>query len=278
MTDYIHRNGIVKGVAMFTLKDSDPPWAKAHAESYALAIDPARRRHRLCRVLAVVLFLFLLVWANRAHAAQPAIWFPDSPTFHHYNWTNTPCTGCVPLAARAAWRRMAELAGVPHVRFRRAPDESLGPAYSIAPDIVAVSPAALALETCQLTFLVGHEIVHIAQRHFDEDAIALSVLAGKPAQWTAHGEDALQLIDGDFGLALRASHLWQAQEQEADWLGALLAASCGCDIEAGALAWFRHDGASGGGIAAAHADSAERIRQLQPFAELARRLMAQADR
>lgn len=227
-------------------------------------------------MLAAALFLLLLVWAQHAHAAQPAVWFPDSPTVHHYDWAGTPCTGCTPISPRAAWRRMADLAGIPHVRFRRAPDESLGPAYSIAPDIVAVSPAALALAPCQLNFLVGHELVHIAQRHFDEDAAALSVMAGKSAQWTSRGEDAMQLVDGDFGLALRAAHLWQAQEEEADWLGALLAAACGCDIETGALAWFRQDGASGGGIAAAHADNAERIRQLQPFAELARRLVVQA--
>ncbi|MEW6120457.1 MAG: M48 family metalloprotease [Pseudomonadota bacterium] len=222
------------------------------------------------------MFPLLLFWANRAHAAQPAIWFPDAPIIPHYDWSGTPCPGCETLPERAAWRRMAELAGVPDVRFRRAPDESLGPAYSVAPDIVVLSPAALKLETCQLAFLVGHEIVHIAQRHFDEDAIALSVLSGKPAHWTARGEDAMQLADGDFSLALRAAHLWQAQEQEADWLGSLLAAACGCDIEAGALAWFRHDEASGGGLAAAHAASHERIGQLAPFVEMARRLAARS--
>lgn len=240
-----------------------------------LTIDPVRRGHRLCKVLAAVLFLVLLVWTNRAHAA-PAVWFPDAPIFTRYDWSDTPCPGCTPLAARAEWRRMAEFAGVPDVRFRLAPDESLGPAYSVAPDSVVLSPAALELEACQLAFLVGHEIVHIAQRHFDEDAIALSVLSGKPAHWTARGEDAMQLTDGDFGLALRASHLWQAQEQEADWLGSLLAAACGCDIEAGALAWFRHDGASGGGLAAAHAASHERTSQLTPFIEMARRLAARS--
>lgn len=227
-------------------------------------------------MLAAVMFLLLLVWANRAHTAQPAIWFPDAPIIKHYDWSDTPCPGCEALAARTDWRRMAELAGVPGVRFRRAPNEGLGPAYSVAPDIVVLSPAALELEACQLAFLVGHEIVHIAQRHFDEDAIALSVLSGKPTHWTARGEDAMQLTDGDFGLALRAAHLWQAQEQEADWLGSLLAAACGCDIEAGALAWFRHDGASGGGLAAAHAASHERTQQLAPFMEMARRLSARS--
>ncbi len=239
---------------------------------HALAIDPLR--HRLCRMLAAALFPCLLAGANRAHAAEPATWFPDAPTFLRYDWSDTPCPGCAPLSARAEWRRMAGLAGVPGVRFRIASNESLGPAYAVAPDIVVLSPAALRLEACQLAFLVGHEIVHIAQRHFDEDAIALSVMSGKPARWTARGEDAMQLTDGNFGLALHAAHLWQAQEAEADWLGSLLAAACGCDIEAGALAWFRLDGASGGGLAAAHAESDTRMRQLVPYIEMARRLAA----
>lgn len=146
----------------------------------ALNHDPKRPGPRFCRAWIAILFLVLLVWANHAHAA-PAAWFPDAPKFTRYDWSNTPCPGCTPLAARDAWQRMTELAGVPGIRFRLAPDESLGPAYSVAPNSVVLSPAALKLESCQLAFLVGHEIVHIAQRHFDEDAIALSVLSGKPA-------------------------------------------------------------------------------------------------
>lgn len=217
----------------------------------------------------------LLACAGAVQAAQPApaAWFPDAPTFRAYAWSDPPCAGCTELAPRPEWARMAALAGLPAVRFRSAPDESGGQAYSVAPDVVVLSPSALELEACQLAFLVGHEIVHIARRHFDEDAIALSVFSGKSAHWTHRGEDALQLADGDFGLALRVSHLWQQQEQEADWLGALLAAqACGCSIKAGALAYFGKDGESGGGIAAAHAPSAERMRQLLPFAESARRL------
>ncbi|NTV87998.1 MAG: hypothetical protein HGA21_14810, partial [Burkholderiaceae bacterium] len=82
------------------------------------------------------------------------------------------------------------------------------------------------------------------------------------------------LADGNFSLALRVSHLWQQQEQEADWLGTLLAAQAsGCSIERDALAYFRQNGESGGGgIAAAHPPSSERIAQLLPFAESAQRL------
>ena len=261
MADYIHRQVIVKGVAMIVR---------------ALMIDSTHRAGSMRWLAAAMLCLPMLLGAARAGAAQPAPWFPDAPTFTHYDWSGTPCTGCEALAAQPDWRRMAGLAGVPGIRFRLAPDEAQGPAYSVAPDIVVLSRAALTLQPCQLAFLVGHEIVHIAQRHFDEDAIALSVLAGKPAHWTARGEAALQLTDGDFGLALRAAHLWQAQEAEADWLGSLLAAACGCDIEAGALAWFRQDEASGGGLAAAHASRHERTQQIEAYADMARRLSARA--
>lgn len=243
---------------------------------YALASDSAwlgiRRR----------VFPLLLACAGLSGhdaASAPTVWFPDSPTLRYYAWTYQPCAGCDVLTPRPAWVRMAALAGLPEVRFLGAPDESSGPAYSAAPDVVVLSPAALKLETCQLAFLIGHEIVHIAQRHFDEDAIALSVLSGRPAHWTERGEDAMQLAEGNLGLALRVSHLWRQQEHEADWVGALLAAQvCGCSIEDGALAYFRRDDESGGGIAAAHAPSAERMRQLLPFSESAQRLMQRATR
>ena len=238
---------------------------------FNLAIDPARR------VIRSGVFLSLLVCAGLATQvaeSAPADWFPDPPSIRHYAWTYQLCPGCEALAPQPAWYRMATLAGLPKVRFLAAPDEINGPAYSAAPNIVVLTPAALKLEGCQLAFVIGHEIVHIAQRHFDEDAIALSVFSGKPGNWTEQGEDAMQLADGDFGLALRVSHLWQAQEQEADWLGALLAAQAsGCSIESSALAYLRQENEAGGGIAAAHAPSAERIRQLLPFTESARRLV-----
>ena len=240
---------------------------------FTLTIDPAGPGIRL------TMFLILLACTACIQAAQPApaAWFPDSPTFRHYVWADQPCPGCKPLSPSPAWTRMAVLAGLKEVQFKAAPDENRGQAYSAAPNIVVLSPSALKLKACQLAFLIGHEITHIAQRHFDEDAIALSVFSGKPAHWTNHGEDAMQLADGDFGLILRVSHLWEDQEHEADWLGALLAAqACGCSIEASALAYFRNDSESGGGIAAAHAASSERMQQLLPFAESAQRLAERA--
>lgn len=240
---------------------------------FTLAVDPAWPGIRQS------LFLILFVCADCIHAAPPvpAVWFPDSPTFRHYDWADQPCPGCKALSPSPTWTRMAALAGLKEVQFRVAPDESGGQAYSVAPNVVVLSPSALKLKTCQLVFLVGHEITHIARRHFDEDAIALSVLSGKPAHWTDKGEDAMQLADGDFGLLLRVSHLWEDQEHEADWLGALLAAHAGgCSIEASALAYFRHDNESGGGMAAAHAPSMERMRQLLPFTESAQRLTERA--
>jgi len=223
--------------------------------------------------------LSLLLCASflNAQAAQPAtaVWFPDAPTFRHYAWTDPPCPGCSDLDPQPAWIRMAQLAGLSEVHFKRAPDDSEGDAYSLAPNVIVLSPSAQKLPSCQLAFVIGHEIVHIAQRHFDEDAIALSVYSGKPPYWTHDGDDAMQLTDGDFGLALKLSPLWKQQEREADWLGSLLAAQvCGCSLEKGALAYFHPGDGDGGGIAAAHPPDAERIRQLMPFTESARRLMA----
>lgn len=222
------------------------------------------------------LFVTLLASAglsiDEAKAAQ-ASWFPDTPSIRSYTWSYQTCSGCREIVPNPAWERMATLAGLQRVRFMLAPDELAGEAYSAAPDVVVLSPATLRLESCQLAFVVGHEIVHIAQRHFDEDAVALSVYSGKPANWTDSGADAMQLVDGNFGLAMRVSHLWQDQETEADWVGALLAAQAsGCNIESGAMAYLRRDIDSGGGLAASHAPGMERMRQLLPFAEAAQRL------
>lgn len=241
---------------------------------FTLAIHPTWSgvRYGLC--------LILLFRTSFLHAAQPvpAPWFPDAPTFRHYIWNEQPCPGCTALSPQPAWTRMASRAGLSQVNFKRAPDESEGHAYSVAPDLVVLSPSALKLPRCQLAFVIGHEIAHIAQRHFDEDAIALSVYSGKPATWTRQGEGALQLADGNFGLVLKLSPLWQKQEQEADWLGALLAAQVyGCNLEESALAYFRQDDdESDSDMAATHPSDAQRIQQLLPFAESARRLTARA--
>jgi Zn-dependent protease with chaperone function len=136
----------------------------------------------------------LLVCAGlSSHKAEsaPAAWFPDAPTIRHYAWLYQPCAGCVTLAPRPEWARMVALAGLRNVRFFLSPDENNGPAYSSAPNVVLLSPSALKLEACQLAFVIGHEIVHIAQRHYDEDAIALSVLSRLPVNWTEQGENAM---------------------------------------------------------------------------------------
>jgi Zn-dependent protease with chaperone function len=243
---------------------------------FNLVLDPIGPEIRQGVLLPLLVCAGLM--SQEAESA-PAVWFPDPPAIRHYAWTYQPCPGCEALVPRPEWTRMAALAGLPKVRFIGASDESNGPAYSAAPNVVVLTPSALKLEACQLVFIIGHEIVHIAQRHFDEDAIALSVYSGMPRDWTDQGEDAMQLVDGDFGLALRVSHLWQDQEDEADWMGALLAAqACGCSIESSALAYLRQESDAGGGMAAAHAPSADRIRKLLSFAESARRLIDLAHR
>jgi Zn-dependent protease with chaperone function len=168
---------------------------------------------------------------------------------------------------------MATLAGLDEVRFLLTPDESKGPAWSYAPNVVVLAPSALTLPDCQLAFVVGHELVHIAQRHFDEDAHNLLVLSGKPANWTRTGETALGLLDGNLSLALRLSAIWHQQEHEADWMGALLAAqACKCSLEKSALSYLGEGGPYGGGLASAHATESERIDSLRPFVDSARKL------
>lgn len=218
-------------------------------------------------------------WHSLEALPASAAWFPDPPTVRHYAWHYDLCEACEALAPRPEWMHMAALAGIPKLRVLLSLDESNGPAYSAAPNVLVLTPAALKMDACQLAFVIGHEIVHIAQRHFDEDATAMLVYSGMPSNWTDKGEEALQLADGDFGLALRVSHLWQDQEREADWIGALLAAqSCGCDIESSALAYLRHEREAGGGLAAAHPASMERVRRLLPFAESAKRLAERSPR
>lgn len=223
----------------------------------------------------------LALWAGMAAggaalASGPdrAEWFPDASTFARFTWSDERCVACTPLAPHPAWQAMAQLAGLEQVRFLRTDGEANGPAWSYAPGTVVLSASALRLPRCQLDFLVGHELVHIAQRHFDEDAHDVSVLSGKLATWTTAGEDAMALLDGDFPLALRMSSIWHEQEREADWVGALLAAQAGgCGLEESALAYLSADSESGGGVISAHDDNAQRMRFLMNFVESAKRLV-----
>ncbi|MEJ2590410.1 MAG: hypothetical protein P8178_03230 [Candidatus Thiodiazotropha sp.] len=220
----------------------------------------------------------MAVPAMSAMGATKAGWFPDPPSTPHFIWSYKPCDGCRDLQPGSAWLKMSDRAGLRDIHFLLAPDETNGPAYSYPPDAVVLSPAALKLKPCQLSFLVGHELVHIAQRHFDEDAMVLSVLSGKAPAWTRDGNRAMHLLDDDFLLALRMSPTWQQQEREADWIGALLAAdACGCTVEQGAFSYLQGDADAGGGVAAAHESSRERLHFLQAFDESAKRLAARAD-
>lgn len=212
-----------------------------------------------------------------AEAGNPvrAKWFPDPPSIPRFNWIYTPCEGCRPIHPRPEWRAMASLAGLRKVHFLLAPSEANGPAYSFAPNAVVIAPSALKLSFCHLSFLIGHEIGHIAQRHFDEDAVAAAALSGKRENWTREGAQAMQLLEDNFILALHMSELWQQQEREADWVGALLAAqACRCSIQDSALSYLKADTDYGGGVAAAHDTNASRVRFLQAFNVSARRLAA----
>ncbi len=208
--------------------------------------------------------------ATAAHA-EPASWFPDPPTTPHYQWAGTACAHCVTLTPPANWRTMAVLAGVPAVRFLL-DEHTADTAFAAPPDVVVVSPALLALDRCQQAFVVGHEIAHIARRHYDEDAHAVQIMSERRGLWTNRGEQAMQLLDGDMGLALKLTVHWQHQEREADWLGSLLAAqTSGCELEFAAES-FLHGDSREGGVLASHADNPQRLRDLTPFRASARLL------
>lgn len=230
---------------------------------------PAIRFPRAARGCAVLSVLCSVV--SGALAGDKAPWFPGQPETRRFSWAGETCEGCDALTPRPEWKAMASLAGLKDIRFLLTPDESKGPAWSYAPDVVVLAPSALKLPDCQLAFVVGHELVHIAQRHFDEDAHNLLVLSGKPANWTRTGETALGLLN--FSLALHLSATWHQQEHEADWMGALLAAqACKCSLEKSALSYLSEDGQYGGGLASAHAPESERIDSLRPFIDSARKL------
>ena len=196
-----------------------------------------------------------------------ASWFPDTPAVPHFSWRPRPCPSCTALPPAATWSKMASLAGISKVRFLRTADERNGIAYSVAPATIVLSPAALNLSRCALSFVIGHELTHLALRHYDQDVVTLAFLAHQPVIAGANGDDVIQLLDSDFSLALKMSPYWEAEEHEADWAGSLLAAqACGCTIEKGAMAFLHsHTDEAGGGIAAAHETDQTRIRELQPF-------------
>lgn len=234
-------------------------------------------KHERPWVLGMAAWLLCLACISainvRAAEAVRVEWFPDQSDVPHFVWSYQPCEGCRSLAPKPEWRAMTRLAGLEEVRFMLAPDEANGSAYSVAPDVVVISPSALKLNSCQLAFVIGHEIVHIAQRHFDEDALILSVFEGKGSTWTRDGGKAMALLEGNFGLALKMSDLWQQQEQEADWIGALLAAhACSCNLDESALPYLAKQEGYGGGLMAAHPESGNRVSFLEPFRESAQRL------
>lgn len=240
--------------------------------SSILPAGPESVSWRLDLVAVLIFTLYLAAAVTSDSVARHAAWFPDRPMQTAYEWQYTPCDGCQPLEPRRDWLKMQQLAGLEGVRFLAAPNEQRGDAYSFAPDTVVLSPRALRLPRCQLSFIVGHELVHLAMRDPDEDARTASVLSGLRPTWTQNGQRALSLLDGDYGLAIKMSSIWQQQERRADWVGALLAADgAGCTLAESAMPYLDQAG-YGGGIGAAHQADAARIRFLRGFASPAQRL------
>lgn len=223
-----------------------------------------------CLVLAGLCLLTTHARAGTANAADSTInkasWFPDTPDVPHFRWEQRPCPSCTELAPTDNWRKMVGLAGLHGIRFLLAPNDRAGMAYAIPPATIVLSPTAMKLSGCALNFVVGHELTHLALRHYDQDVVTLASLSHQTVTPGSSGDDVIQILDSDFHLALKMSPYWEAEEREADWAGSLLAAqACGCSIEKGAIAFLRSAGNEGGGIAAAHETDKERIRELKPF-------------
>lgn len=225
-------------------------------------------------LIALGVFAIYLVGASASNSSvDRAIWFPDKPSLAAYEWHYIPCKGCTALEPQRDWLRMQHLAGLEQVHFLVATNGQWGDAYSYPPNALVLSKAALNLPRCQLDFIIGHELVHLAMRDFDEDANTVTVLSGFSPTWTRSGKQALSLLDGDIALALKMATTWQAQERRADWVGALLSAEGGgCTLREGALPYMRSQSGYGGGIAAEHELSGERAHFLVGFAEPAARL------
>jgi len=225
-------------------------------------------------VLAIC--LGYLASASMSHAnVGEAEWFPDRPDQQAYEWHYKPCPDCVPLEVPRDWQRMQRLAGLETVHYLKAKSDKMGDAYSFAPNGLVLSEAALRLPRCQLDFVVGHELVHLAMHDYDEDANSVAVLSGMKPSWTHNGKQALSLLSGDYALAIKMASVWQGQERWADWVGALLAAEgAGCTLQVGALPYLDAKAGYGGGIGAAHEADAVRARFLAGFSEPVARLAA----
>lgn len=237
---------------------------------------PANTGRRADFVTLTFIGLYLASASSAGSSVDEAAWFPDRPAQTRYEWRYEPCMGCVPLEPQRDWLKMQQLAGLGKVHFLRAPGNQWGDAYSIAPNALVLSEAVLRLPRCQLDFVIGHELVHLAMHDFDEDAQSLAVLSGFRPDWTRNGQRALSLLDGDYRLALQMSSIWQAQERRADWVGALLSAEGGgCTLQNGALAYLGANQAGyGGGLGASHEANAARAEELAGFAEPVLRLAA----
>lgn len=228
--------------------------------------------------LVVVALLFSVSGMVPCALAEPgqaraSDWLPAFPHVPAYRWTHRPCDGCLSLIEQPDWRTMADLLGLHSVQFLMAPDEQRGHAFSYPPKAVVLSPSTIEMEVCAVNFLVGHELVHLAYRHADQDAAALALLARRKATWTGDGDTALAMLNDNFLAALNLAFSWQQQELEADWIGALIAAEAsGCTLEQGALGYLDGVDAEGGGVAATHGTLADRIEHLKVFSESARRL------
>jgi Zn-dependent protease with chaperone function len=224
--------------------------------------------------MTVVLGLSWGATCQDALLPTPAAWLPDSPDTPRFEWTYTPCDGCVELSPRPEWLKLAHLADLGSVRFMLDPSEARGVAYSAAPNVVVLTRTALGLPRCELAFVMGHEMAHLHMRDYDEDAAMAEAFTGHDANWTRDGALAMSLVD--FPLALEMSYAWQRQEETADWIGAMLAAQAqGCRLRDGAFR-FLSGGQTPEGMLRSHPSDQARVQYLSVFRESVDILAARA--
>ena len=227
----------------------------------------------------VLLLAQLAAWGAQA---TPALardqWMPDPPFVGQLVWDIEPpsersCDARIDHRDTALIERLSRHAGLAGVQIEVCSEQYA--ASSIPPGVLRVAPQILGLPHCQKAFILGHELAHLAMRHSEEEFVATLDLS-RARRRTA--SEALAIESADLAVVLDLGPLLIAQEREADWIGAMLAATEGCNLAASALAFLSQEAlhGDGGGIASAHEENLVRIRLLQSMRPMADRLAAQA--
>ena len=199
------------------------------------------------------------VWAQEK-------WMPDKLAVAALpDWADVKSSGCVAPggATLAMFDRLKESAGA--ARAELAVCAATGDEARALPSArIEISPRVEGLTQCERAFVLGHELAHVALGHADFEAHYLIALAHLPTQSAA---DAMAAADYDLSLVFELLPTAQEDEYEADWVGALLAGTQGCSLDAGALHYFRRfvRSMSGQGLLPTHEEFGRRMERLQSW-------------